>query len=382
MESTPVFEHEPISLWMQDDLDKLLSWAANTKFSDISLISGSPIWGRLNGKWGRVTGRPVSSDEVFMLADLITRSPGTSARLKGGEDVDPSYEVRLPTGGRARFRVNGTSGKDGYSTGANLVFRSIPSIPLSLDELGIEQELRDGLFPDNGLVLITGVMGTGKTTLLGATIREILRVGGRSVLTYESPIEFDLKAVPELNGPIMQHEIPIHLCEFARAARNAARRAADVIWIGEARDKVTLHSMLEVSDIGTATYSTVHTKSVHDTPSRILNVFTPEERYAVSSTLFSNLRCVVQQRLLRTPDGDGRVGVRESLILNEDDRRELQQTDLRNVTEVLKQKTIDRGTDLLTQTRKLYDEGRISLDSLLEIERERIRPGDKLKVVA
>jgi defect-in-organelle-trafficking protein DotB len=371
MDTKSHYQEEPISLWTIDDLDRFLLWAIENNASDVSLISGKPVYARIHGTWVAVTDREPSADELFMLLDKMTRNPGTSARVKGGDpDVDPPYEVKDQSNFRHRFRVNATAIRDGWSVGCNIVMRTIPAIPPSLDELNIEPELRKHLFPNNGLVLVTGVMGTGKTTLLASILRQIIEQGGRSLLTFESPIEFDLSAIPGNTGPICQMELPIHLPSFQMAARNASRRAADVILVGESRDRETFRSMLEVSEIGVAAYSTLHTSSVHDTPSRILNVFNIDEQQGIAVTMFSTLRVIIQQRLLPKVGG-GRIAVRESLVFSDQDRRSLINTPIEKITDTLREMCIERKTDLLSNARILLDKELINDDTFMIIEKER-----------
>lgn len=370
MDADNNYPNEPLGIWLPRDLDAFLLWAVNNDASDISLIGGKPIFIRVHGRWQVVTRRDLSSDEIFMLLDEITRSPSTSARVKGGQDVDPSYEIKDENKFRHRFRVNATAIKDGWSTGINIVMRTIPAIPPTMDDINVEQVLRDQFFPSNGLVLVTGVMGTGKSTLLATVMREIIEQGGRSLITYESPIEFDLQAIPNARGPVCQSELPMHLSSFKESARNAARRAADVILVGESRDRETLRSMLEVSEIGVAAYSTVHTLSVHDTPSRILNVFESGEQPGIAATMFSSLRLIVQQRLLPKVGG-GRVAIKEYLVFTEEDRRILMGTPIDDITPTIKEMCLSRGTDLLTAAKKLLNDNLISEESYLIIEKER-----------
>ena len=186
-------------------------------------------------------------------------------------------------------------------------------MPPVLEDLQVEPGILEHAFPSNGLVLVTGVMGSGKSTLLAAILRHIIEQGGRNVITYEAPIEFDFTTIPNAGGPVSQSAIPDHLQSFLKATRNSTRAAPDVVLIGESRDPETLRGMIESAEIGVAAYSTVHTRSVPETLSRIINVFPVEERLQVSATLLSCLRLVVSQRLLPLPDGKGRTALREYL---------------------------------------------------------------------
>lgn len=252
--------------------------------SDLNLRSGLPAWMRLNGIWRKVTQRPITTDELLAALERLTKNNSVSALIKSGQsDYDFAHEIEESRGVRRRFRGNATPVADGYSTGVKIVFRTIPSMPPALEDLNVEQGILDHAMPSNGLVLVTGVMGSGKSTLLAAILRRIIETGGRNVSTYEAPIEFDFDAVPKPGGPVSQSTIPEHLKSFLTATRNSTRTAPDVVLIGESRDPDTLRGMMESAEIGVAVYSTVHTRSVPETLSRIINVFPFAERLQVAS---------------------------------------------------------------------------------------------------
>lgn len=380
MEGDPIqvdstlYRDEPVTYWLPEDFDVFLRWAAEQGASDISVVPRNPLWLRIHGRWRQATKRAVSSDEIMPLIDTLARSPAASARIKGGEDLDFSHEVKIDRIQRKRFRVNATACRDGWGIGANLVLRLIPALPPQIEALEIEPALLEHLFPPSGLVLVTGVMGSGKSTLLSACLRRIIETGGRFTITYEAPIEFDLMSIPQAGGPVVQSEIPSQLVDFARAPRNAARRAADVILVGESRDRETLRSMIESAEIGVAAYSTVHTRSVADTPSRIINVFPIDEQPGIAAALFSALRVIVQQRLIPRQDGNGRVALREYLVFDESQRRELMGCPLDKIgvrlREIMARPNVI-AQDMLAAGRKAWEEGLIDETAWRAIERER-----------
>ena len=378
MESNSCYHDEPISHWLADDFDRFLAWATGSGVSDISLLPRAPVWVRLDGFWRATTRRAVSSDEIMELLDSMARSPAASARIKGGEDLDFSYEIKIDRLKRQRFRVNATACRDGWGVGANLVLRSIPAHPPEIGTLGLEPDLVENLFPPSGLVLVTGVMGSGKSTLLAACLRKIIEQGDRFTVTYEAPIEFDLMSLPSARGPVVQSEIPSQLRDFARAPKNSARRAADVILVGESRDQETLRSMIEAAEIGVAAYSTVHTRSVADTPARIINVFPIDEQPGIATTLIAAIRAIVQQRLVARHNGPGRVALREYLVFGEQERREMWDTPPERLGIVIRNRMAKLaqgqgiGQDLLTAAGRAFEAGDIGPDILRAIECERL----------
>lgn len=323
------YPREPRIRWDYAGINDLLLWGTRCGMSDLCLRSALPAWMRLNGTWRMVTQRAITTDELLSALERLTRNNSVAALIKSGQsDYDFAHEIEESRGVRRRYRGNATPVADGYSTGVKIVFRAIPSMPPALEDLHVEQEILDHAMPSNGLVLVTGVMGSGKSTLLAAILRRIIEKGGRNVSTYESPIEFDFDAIPTPGGPVSQSTIPEHLKSFLTATRNSTRTAPDVVLIGESRDPDTLRGMIESAEIGVAAYSTVHTRSVPETLSRIINVFPIAERLQITATLISSLRLIISQRLVPLPDNSGRTALREYLAFTPEIRETLLNTPL------------------------------------------------------
>ena len=340
--------------------------------SDLNLRSGLPAWMRLNGIWRKVTQRPITTDELLAALERLTKNNSVSALIKSGQsDYDFAHEIEESRGVRRRFRGNATPVADGYSTGVKIVFRTIPSMPPALEDLNVEQGILDHAMPSNGLVLVTGVMGSGKSTLLAAILRRIIETGGRNVSTYEAPIEFDFDAVPNPGGPVSQSTIPEHLKSFLTATRNSTRTAPDVVLIGESRDPDTLRGMMESAEIGVAAYSTVHTRSVPETLSRIINVFPVEERLQISVTLLSSLRLVVNQRLLPRASGNGRIALREYLPFTPEIREALLETPLERLIPKCEDLLTRHGQRMQDAAMKANAAGSIAKEHYLSIMAER-----------
>ncbi len=368
-EKLALFE-EPF-FWDRESFDDFLIHAEATGVSDIVLKASDPVIVRLDGRWIRATERIVDVSEVVAISDVITRSDSSSSTIMGGLDLDFSYEIKVDKRTRKRFRCNGTAFKHTKGEGISLTLRVIPDTPPSVQELGIEASLLEGAFPEKGLVLITGVMGSGKSTLLAALIREIAETQQKNIITYESPIEFDLHSIKNKQSVVQQTELPVHLNGgFGSAARNAARRAADVILIGESRDPETLKSMVESAEIGVCAYSTVHTRSVSETLTRIINVFPHEEQNQISSSLVSATSLIVQQRLLPSASGTGRVALREHLAFTQNMRRKLFKTRNEDFISVIQEMVEMEGRSLLKDAQVKFEEGLILESDFLSIKKE------------
>ena len=370
------FPHEPRIRWNHSDVNALLLWGTASGMSDLCLRSGLPAWMRLNGTWRRVTERAITTDELLGSLERLTRNNSVVAMIKSGQsDYDFAHQIEESRELRRRYRGNATPVADGYATGVKIVFRAIPSEPPPLQALAVEQGILDHVAPDNGLVLVTGVMGSGKSTLLAAILRNIIEKGGRHVCTYEAPIEFDFDAIPDPRGPVSQSTIPEHLASFLTATRNSTRTAPDVVLIGESRDPETLRGMIESAEIGVAAYSTVHTRSVPETLSRIINVFPSEERLQVTATLLSSLRLIISQRLVPRPDGQGRTALREYLAFTPEIRERLLETPPEGLIQKTEELLPVCGQRIQEAAERAFADGKISKDRLAAILAERKHKG-------
>ena len=366
-----MFPGEPIGSWMAADIDALLLWACDIGASDICIASGQVAWVRVHGKWLGVSRRPISDPNVEILIGHVSRNPATAGMVRSGRPADLGYDIVVDRWTRRRFRGNATAIRVDGGTGTTMVLRTIPGAPPELDDLKVDQGILDAVFPAAGLVLITGVMGSGKTTLLAAVMRRIIETQPRHITTYEEPIEFDFAAIENPKGPVCQSAVPDHLDAFHNAPRNAARRASDIILVGESRDAETLRGMIETAEMGVAAYSTVHTRSVEETPARIINVFPATERQGVATTMAYALRLIVQQRLVPHASGTGRVALREFVALSQSMRSTLANAEYPRYTSMIREMCAASGQTLLQDAKRKFEAGLISEQVYQEIRIEK-----------
>ena len=370
MDSNNTFEQEPPGLWHLDDLNGLLLWAAQLKASDVKLLSGTPIWIRLDGKWMTVTKRPLKGDEIYMIIDEMTRDEACATTVRAGNPKDFAYEINTGRGKKQGFRGNITACKEGFTIGAEVTLRISLPIPPTVEELGVEPWLLEAAIPDNGLVLVVGVMGSGKSTLIASILRYIIENQPRSVSTYEDPIEYDFSRIPNPMGPVSQAQIRKHIQKFEDSSRNAARRATDVILYGEARDLATMQGMLESAELGVLAYSTMHTRSVPETFSRFINKFPDMIQNQIATTFNATVRLIIQQRLLPKVGG-GRVAIKEILAFDQDLRDQLTRTPINQLVPIVNEMLHAHGQPLLVDTTAKFEKGLISESDFLNIKREK-----------
>ena len=364
------YDAEPAARWTPEDFAELLKWGASIGISDLEAHAQSPIWVRLHGDWFQVTERKVAGEELFWILDKISRNDAAQATVKGGEDFNFPYEVQVKRGVKERFRAVATACKDGVGTGVSIVFRSIPEHPPNIEDLEVEERLLRAAYPDNGLVLITGTMGSGKSTLISSMLQWIGQNRQKHIVTYEAPIEFNLMGIKGLQGPIIQSDVPSHLKNFLSGIRNSTRRAPDVIFVGESRDPETLRGMIEAAEIGVAAYSTVHTRSVAESPSRIINVFDQTQQQQIAATMISCLRLIVQQRLLPKVGG-GRIAVREFLEFTPALRNQLLRTPVEELIPTIEGMVYQHGQPMMEAVNKAQQAGLITGQQLRDIIKER-----------
>jgi defect-in-organelle-trafficking protein DotB len=317
-----VWPDEPLRL-NEEHLDPLLMWCVQRRATDVSIQTDKPIMIEVDGTLYPVTRRPMDSADMVNVLNRIY-GPDALAKLASGRDLDLSYEVRPDRNTRHRFRVNMTAILSRGRDSTQVTLRSLPNLPPTMKDLGIESALIDNWSPRQGLILVTGPTGSGKTTLLASGCRMLIEraQGCGKMLTYEAPIEYVYDAIAGPRSLVAQSEIPRHLPSFAAGVRNALRRKPNIILVGEARDRETMSAAIEAGQTGHLVYSTLHTVGVAASVRRMVSVFEPSERTERSFALMETLRMVVTQALVPKVGG-GRIGLREYLVFDDNVREQL-----------------------------------------------------------
>ncbi len=257
---------------------------------------------RVHGDIRRINVPPLSNQEVrAMIYDIM--SDAQRKMYEEHLEADFSFELRDV----ARFRVNAFN----QERGAGAVFRTIPSVVLTLEQLEAPKIFKDISDTPRGIVVVTGPTGSGKSTTLAAMVDYINENQYGHILTIEDPIEFVHKSKKCL---INQREVGPHTHGFAEALRSALREDPDVILVGEMRDLETIRLALTAAETGHLVFGTLHTSSAAKTIDRIIDVFPAAEKEMVRAMLSESLRAVISQSLLKRKDGSGRVAVHEIMI--------------------------------------------------------------------
>ncbi len=283
-------------------MDELLREAINRRASDIHIKTDNPPVLRIDGELTRLNYEKLTDADVESLLGSIV-SPKDMAKFTKLLELDTSYTLS----GEARFRVNAC--RDDGDT--RIVLRLIPMKIPTLDQLDLPKVLKKVVQDKNGLVLITGPTGSGKSTTLAAMINEINITTGRHIVTVEDPLEF---VHTDKNSIITQREVGHDTLSFANALRGALRQDPDVILIGEMRDSETVRTALASAETGHLVFSTLHTVDAVETLHRIMDFFEPHHQLQIQKQLASVIRCVASQRIIPRKGTEGRCAAVEILL--------------------------------------------------------------------
>ena len=284
---------------MSMSLDEMIIFGAERTASDLFLKGDAKPSLRIHGRIAPTDFPILTAAEVHELA-YSKLSPRQQAIFEQHKEMDLAFSI----GEDIRVRMNVYLQKGHTAT----VCRIIPTKLRSLDELGVPPKVKEFVTHRNGLVLVTGPTGSGKTTTLAAMIDLLNESRKVNIVTIEDPIEFVHK---DKQAILSQREIGIDTENFGMALRHVLRQAPDIILIGEMRDIETMNVALQAAETGHLVFATVHTASAAETLDRISNMFQPHERKMLWLRLSVSLRGVISQKLVPRADGEGRIAAVE-----------------------------------------------------------------------
>jgi twitching motility protein PilT len=283
-------------------LEDLLKVTKQHNASDLHLASGSAPYMRLAGDMVRLNYKSVSAEVCQgLIFEILTDKQ--KEMFKENLELDFSYPVR----GVGRFRVNVFMQRNGIAA----VFRLIPEEVKTLAELGLPDKILELADVSEGLILVTGPTGSGKSTTLASIIHNINTTRRAHIITIEDPIEFVHQNRQSL---INQRELSTHTHSFGNALRAALREDPDIILVGEMRDLETISLAITAAETGHLVFATLHTNSAVKAVDRMIDVFPEGQQAQIRSMLSESLRGVVAQALLPRADGKGVVAVAEILV--------------------------------------------------------------------
>jgi twitching motility protein PilT len=284
-------------------MEKIIKAAVDRGASDLHIKAGDVFRARINGRLVPLTKQRLTPEQTKTIAKQLIPTEEDRARIDKIRDYDCSWGMP----GIGRFRVNILRQRSSFM----IVMRVIPFDVPTFDSLQLPGVLAQVATAERGMVLVTGVTGSGKTSTMAAMVHHINQTQHKHVLTLESPIEFLHR---DINCSITQREIGTDTDDFRMGLRAALRQDPDVVMIGEMRDAETIDTAMKAAETGHLLISTLHTPNAVATVNRILAMFPAEEQGIARLRLAEALQGVVSQRLLPRADGKGRAAAIEILL--------------------------------------------------------------------
>jgi len=338
----------------------LLSLVMERKASDLHLTVNTPPILRINGELTVLEDKPVMTDEP--LKKLIYSILTDAQKEKFEKDKELDFSFSLPNMDRFRVNVHIQRGS------VEAAFRRIPQSIPSLEHLGLPPVVEDLARRPNGLVLITGPTGMGKSTTLAAMIDVINREKKKVIVSIEDPIEF---VHENKNSIVKQREVYADTHSFAEALKRALRQDPDIIMVGEMRDLETISTALTAAETGHLVLATLHTPDAPQTIQRIIDVFPPYQQQQVKLQIADCLQGVVSQLLLPHKDGRSRILAVEVMIATPAIRNLIREGQVAHILTIIQtgakygMKTMDKAL------KELYQKGAVSYEAAVEKARNK-----------
>ncbi len=284
------------------DITQLLAFVMQNDASDLHLSGGNPPIVRVYGSLKRLKADVLTNETIRgMLYSIMTDEQ------RSDFEKDMELDFAISFGEKARFRVNAFTNRQGSAA----VFRTIPSVVPTMEELDLPPVIRRFSELEKGIVLVTGPTGSGKSTTLASMINHINETQPKHILTIEDPVEFFHTSKKSL---VNHRELGNDTHSFARALKSSLREDPDVILVGEMRDHETISLALTAAETGHLVFGTLHSSSAAKTVDRIIDVFPTGDKEMIRAMLASSLQGVVAQTLLKKAGGKGRVAAFEILV--------------------------------------------------------------------
>lgn len=285
-------------------MEKIIKAAVERGASDLHIKAGDVFRARIDGKLVPLTKQALTPEQTKSIALRLIANEDDRARIDKINDYDCSWGAP----GIGRFRVNILRQRSSFM----IVMRVIPFEVPNFDRLAVPSVLKQIAEAERGMILVTGVTGSGKSTTMAALINHINQHQNKHIVTLENPIEFLHR---DLQSSVTQREIGVDTESFRMGLRAALRQDPDVVLIGEMRDAETIDTAIKAAETGHLLISTVHTPDAQSTVLRILAMFDPDEQDVVRIRLAESLHAVISQRLLPRKDAAGRVAALEIMIV-------------------------------------------------------------------
>ena len=306
--------------------------------SEIFIMPGEPIAIMVEGEMFAITYRVMKLNEAQFLLEIITHTPAATARISGGESLNGTTElfekteegedIKTVRGLKKynRYRHNASPCMTPVGSKFQITMRHIPDDPIPYYNLGMTEDEVNEFIYSEGLIVIAGRTGSGKTTTLAAAIRYILEgdtIIKGNIVTHEEPIEFRYDNILSKHSVVAQSEIGVHFTDFNKANREAMRRFPALILLGELRDSETIMAAVEASQTGHPVFATTHATNIPSIVPRMTSRFPDERKNAAAYDIIEAARLFVAQKLVKNIKTGKRFAVREKLVLTAELRQVL-----------------------------------------------------------
>jgi twitching motility protein PilT len=285
-------------------MEKIIKAAVDRGASDLHIKAGDVFRARIDGRLVALTKQALTPDQTKAIALRLIQNDEVRQRIDKILDYDCSWGAA----GVGRFRVNILRQRSSFM----IVMRVIPFTIPTVETLRLPPVIMQLAQAERGMILVTGVTGSGKSSSLAAMVQAINQTMHKHIVTLEQPIEFLHR---DINSSITQREVGIDTDSFRDGLKAALRQDPDVVLIGEMRDAETIDTALKASETGHLLLSTLHTPDAVTTIMRIIAMFPPEEQDVVRIRIAESLNAVISQRLLPRKDGNGRVVAAEVMVV-------------------------------------------------------------------
>lgn len=359
---------------IEEEFKKLIFEAIKQGCSDILLQPYRPALIMKNGNLFAITNRILDENEISAFVPWVGGRATAATDIAQGRPVDSRYEIfdrenkvdKFGNRVRYAFRVNIAGILSRGVTSYQIVMRTIPDEPPTIEQIGLNAEfVEEKCTPENGIVLVCGPTGSGKSSTFAAILRYILehdtRIKG-NIITAEQPIEFTYETIQSNHSIITQSEIPIHFKSFSISNEAAMRRHPNLAMIGELRDEQTIQAAVELALTGHPIFATVHSNTVSTVIKRMISRFPVNSQSSAIADIVETTRLIIAQRLLPRADGKGQVAAREYLQFTPEVKEKLSSiTDITKIIFEIDNLVKSHGHSFAKEGEKLYEAGLINV---------------------
>ncbi|MGN1124962.1 MAG: type IV pilus twitching motility protein PilT [Candidatus Gastranaerophilaceae bacterium] len=341
-------------------LNLFLEKAVKSEASDIHLTVGEKPMIRCDGKILKVDYPPITSDDMnYMVKNIVPQI--VRDKINEATDLDFSYEIEDV----ARFRVNLLRSMAEFA----LVFRIIPFEIKTFEQLNLPKTIQQFADFNNGIIVVTGPTGSGKSTTLASFVEYINSKYQKHIITIEDPIEFIFK---DKKCAVTQRQLIVDTPSYSDGIKYALRQDPDVILVGEIRDRETLESSLKAAETGHLVFATMHTNDAVQTIYRIVNMYEPEDRDSVRRQLAQSLRGTISQKLIKKANSNGRYPACEVLVVTPAVKDFIMKNEIEEIYPLLKKGSFNNMISMNESLYTLVEAGQITKESALEASDNKI----------